>query len=91
MLVFESVTSACHPPIWQAFAALLLTVAPLVAAEPSADRDAIVLPLDMEMVRRNGNFGFSDDEISKYFSAPLRIELDRSGMDRGLLKPPPSN
>ena len=89
VFVFESVMSACHTPIWQAFAALVLTVAPLVAAEPADEKDAIVLPLDMEMVRRNGNFGFSDAEIAKYFSAPLRIDLDRSGMDRSLLSPPP--
>ncbi len=59
-----------------------------VAANVMAE-ERLVEPLDMEMVRRNGGFGYSEAEIEKYFSTPLAIELDATGMNRSLLSPPP--
>ena len=58
------------------------------ARAQTPDKDAIVEPLDMEMVKRNHNFGYSDEEIQKFFNVPLKITLDRSSMSRSLLNSP---
>jgi hypothetical protein len=50
-----------------------------------------LIPLDMEMVHRNADFGYTADEIQKLFSQPLEIDLDTAGeaMDRLKSPPPP--
>ncbi len=47
-------------------------------------------PLDKEILVRRKNFGYSDEEISRSFAAPVRVFYDFSGLDRGLIKPPPA-
>lgn len=41
------------------------------------------------MLQRRGNLGYTDEEIKTYFSTPLTLELDRAGLNREMLKPPP--
>ncbi len=43
--------------------------------------------LDPEMLKRRNNFGYTEDEIRKYFSAPQKIVLDETGLDRSFLTP----
>jgi hypothetical protein len=59
-------------------------------AAPPPDKDRIVEPLDLEMVKRHENFGYSDEEIEKNFNVPFVIPLDRTGLNRALLKAPPA-
>jgi hypothetical protein len=61
----------------------------LNVAAASTDDDTLVEPLDMEMVRRHGGFGYDSAEIEKFFSTPLVIERDPSGLNQSLLSPPP--
>ena len=44
----------------------------------------------MEMVRRHHNFGYSDEEIHKYFDYPQVFEYDATGLAAGAIKPPPA-
>lgn len=46
--------------------------------------------LDMEMVKRHDNFGYSDEEIHKYFDYPQVFEYDATGIAPGRIKPPPA-
>jgi hypothetical protein len=48
------------------------------------------LPVDVDLIRKRHNFGYSDGEIQKYFSIPLRLTLDETGLDRSYLNPPPA-
>ncbi len=61
----------------------------LLAASSARPADAIVEPLDREMVQRKKNFGYSNEEIEQYFNVPLVMKLDREGLDRSYLKAPP--
>ena len=61
-----------------------------VAASSAVAADAIVEPVDMEMVKRHNNFGFTDEQIRTMFSRPLTVALDRNGLDRTMLKAPPA-
>jgi hypothetical protein len=47
------------------------------------------IPLDMQMVRRHDNFGYTDEEIEKLFSQPLEIDFDTTGEAMDRIKPPP--
>ena len=77
-------------PRWRntLMALLLLATNPGAHAQTPA-ANTLVEPLDMNMAQRNHNFGYSEAEIQQLFNVPLRIDLDRSGLDRTLLKPPP--
>ena len=46
--------------------------------------------LDPDLLKRKENFGYSAEEIAKRFSAPPRMVLDHTGLDRSLIKPPPA-
>jgi hypothetical protein len=47
-------------------------------------------PLDMEMVKANNNFGYTDEEIQKLFGAPEVYEYDYTGFAKNLVKAPPA-
>jgi hypothetical protein len=69
---------------------ILAALAGLAAAgSPAAAEDALVEPLDLEMVKRHANFGFTDEQIRTAFNRPFTIPLDRSGLNRSMLKAPP--
>jgi hypothetical protein len=46
--------------------------------------------LDMAMVKRHDNFGYTDEEIAKYFDYPQVFEYDETGMAPGEIEPPPA-
>ena len=46
--------------------------------------------LDMEMLKRHNNFGYTPDEIKKYFDYPQVFEYDLSGVAKDRLTPPPA-
>ena len=46
--------------------------------------------LDLDMLRRNRNFGYSDEEITKYFNHPQTFEYDTTGLAAGRLEAPPA-
>ena len=45
--------------------------------------------LDMAMVKRHDNFGYTDAEIQKYFDYPQVFEYDATGLAPGAIKAPP--
>jgi hypothetical protein len=59
---------------------------PAAHAGPSTETER----LDMEMVRRHGNFGYSDEEIRKYFDYPQVFEYDATGLAPDRIKAPPA-
>lgn len=75
--------------LFSRFQALGLLAAFVGVAASAMAEDRIVEPLDMEMVHRNGGFGYTSAEIERYFATPLVIEMDADGMKRSLLSPPP--
>jgi len=48
------------------------------------------LPVDVELIKRRNNFGYTEEEIKKYFSVPLHMPLDETGMDKSYIKAPPA-
>ena len=63
---------------------------PAVAGYLGKDLRTIALPMDAGLFARRANFGYTAEEVKRYFSAPLRITLDATGLDRRLLGPPPA-
>ena len=53
------------------------------------DLKTFTLPADRELIAKRRNFGYSDEEINKYFSSPLEVTLDETGLDKSLLKSVP--
>ncbi len=49
-----------------------------------------LIPLDMDMVHRFDNFGYTPEEIQKLFSQPLEIDTDSTGEAIDRIKPPPA-
>ena len=47
-------------------------------------------PVQNELIKRRNNFGYSAEEIQKYFSLPLHMPLDETALDRSYLKPAPA-
>ena len=47
-------------------------------------------PVDTALIKRRNNFGYTDEEIRKYFSIPLSMPLDETGLDRSYIKAPPA-
>ncbi len=47
-------------------------------------------PVQTELIKRRNNFGYTTEEIQKYFSIPLHMPLDETGLDRSYLKPAPA-
>jgi hypothetical protein len=39
-------------------------------------------PVQTQLIKRRNNFGYSAEEIQKYFSIPLHMPLDETGLDR---------
>ena len=60
----------------------------LTVALPAAE--TITEPVDLEMVRRNGFFGYTEAQFQQCFNRPLVLTLDRTGLDRSLLQAPPA-
>jgi hypothetical protein len=62
---------------------------PSVAGHLGRDLRIVDRKLDPEMLERRNNFGYSDEEMHKYFSAPIRMVLDETGLDRSFITPVP--
>ena len=63
---------------------------PCVAEFLGKDPRPWTLPVDTQLIQKRHNFGYSSEEIQKYFSRPLRMTLDEGGLDRSYLKPAPA-
>ena len=48
----------------------------------------VVEEADLDMIRRNKNFGYSDEELQK-FLGPISLKYDFSGFDKNSVQPPP--
>ncbi len=53
------------------------------------DLKSFDLPVDTDMIQRHNNFGYTAEEIQKYFTVPLHFTLDETGLDTSYLKPVP--
>lgn len=65
---------------------LLPSLTPFLGQEIKPDD----LTPDVELIKRRNNFGYTDEEIEKYFSQPKAMTLDETGLNRDLIKPPPA-
>ena len=74
-------------------ACLCRTPQSAVAADPAPPRAgvySVTERLDMEMVKRHANFGYTDEEIRKYFDYPQVFDFDADGLAAERLKAPPA-
>jgi len=62
---------------------------PSVAGYLGRDVRIVERKLDPDLLKRRDNFGYSEEEIQKYFSAPIRMVLDETGLDRSFITPVP--
>ncbi|MDX6765201.1 MAG: hypothetical protein SFU85_00260 [Candidatus Methylacidiphilales bacterium] len=62
---------------------------PSAAASLGKDVRVVERQLDPELLKRRNNFGYTEDEIRTYFSKPVRMVLDETGLDKRFVKPPP--
>ena len=62
---------------------------PSVAGQLGRDVRIIERMLDPLMLKRRNNFGYTEEEVRKYFSAPVRMVLDETGLDRSFITPVP--
>ena len=62
---------------------------PSVAGHLGRDVRIVERKLDPEMLKRRNNFGYTPEEIEKYFSRPVRMVLDETGLDRSFITPVP--
>jgi hypothetical protein len=49
----------------------------------------VEVPQDKALFTRKANFGYSLEDVQRYFAAPLRYAVDTTGLDRHLLTPAP--
>jgi hypothetical protein len=56
----------------------------------NTDRYTITRHLDGELLKRHQNFGYTEEEIRKYFNYPQQFDYDTTGMAKGLIKAPPA-
>ncbi len=63
---------------------------PAVAQYLGKDLSFYDQPVQSEMIARHKNFGYSDEEIKKYFSIALHMPLDNTGLDPAVIKPVPA-
>ena len=66
----------------------ILAADALLAAKTSIRRS--VEPLDGEMLKQHSNFGYSPEEIEKYFAAPRVLEFYDAGLARDRIQAPPA-
>jgi hypothetical protein len=62
---------------------------PAVSDYLGKDLKSYDLPVDKDMILRHNNFGYTPEEIQKYFTVPLHLTLDETGMDKSFFKPVP--
>jgi hypothetical protein len=62
---------------------------PSVAGHLGRDVRIVERKPDADLLKRRNNFGYSEEEIRKYFSAPIRMVLDETGLDRSFITPVP--
>ena len=60
------------------------------ATKVDAQVETITEKLDIKMVGQHDNFGYSNEEIAKYFSAPLSYQYDYTGLAKDRIKSPPA-
>jgi len=63
---------------------------PSVAAYLGQEVRSLTLTVDPALLSKRNNFGYTAEEIQKYFSTPIRATLDEGGMDKSFLKPVPA-
>ena len=59
------------------------------AAHLGQDLRVVEVPQDQALFARKQNFGYTPEEVKRYFAAPLRYAVDTTGLDRRLLTPAP--
>ncbi len=65
------------------------SLVPAITAHLGREVRIIERRLDPDLLQRRANFGYTEEEIQTYFSRPVTMVLDETGLDRSFLKPPP--
>lgn len=82
----EGLPPDVYPGLRDANGQLFPSVAPYLGKEVRI----INKPLDLAVVKKRNNFGYTEEEIKKYFSVPVRMVIDDTGLDTSFIKPPPA-
>jgi hypothetical protein len=69
----------------------LLSFPLLLPAQTASDSlRRVTESMDKEMAKRNNYYGYTPEYVEKYFTAPLTLEYDFTGVDKARLKTPPA-
>lgn len=79
-----------NPVLRRTLACVFLLGSALGSGPLSAQIVNVPVPLDAEMLKANGNFGYTPEDIQKLFGAPEIFTYDYTGFARELVKAPPA-
>ena len=63
---------------------------PSVSTYLGQDTKPLTMTVGADLLKKRNDFGYTDEEIKKYFSAPVALTLDETGLNTSLLKPVPT-
>ena len=78
--------ASVYPGLRAADGSLLPSVAPYLGR----DTKPLTLTVGADLLKKRDNFGYTDDEIGKFFSTPVGLTLDETGLNTSLIKPVPA-
>lgn len=67
-----------------------LTPLKMAKEQPNGDTCSLTEKLDLIMVKKHKNFGYTDEEINKYFNYPLVYQYNLKGLAKDRILPPPA-
>jgi hypothetical protein len=78
--------ASAYPGLRAADGSLLPSVAPYLGQSIKP----LTLTVGADLLKKRDNFGYTGDEIRKFFSTPVALTLDETGLNTSLLKPVPA-
>ena len=63
---------------------------PSIAAYLGQNTKPLAMTVGADLLKKRNNFGYTDEEIKKDFSAPVSLTLDETGLNTSVLKPVPA-
>ena len=63
---------------------------PTVSHYLGQDTKPLEMTVGADLLKKRNDFGYTDEEIRKYFSTPVDLTLDETGLNTSLLKPVPA-
>ena len=63
---------------------------PSVSPYLGQDTKPLTMTVEADLLKKRNDFGYTDEEIKKYFSTPVVLTQDDTGLDTSLIKPIPA-